>query len=68
MMIEIRNIVGEMPFDRDGFHATGREVLQELPNGKHAWFAEFEDDSTVDMPITESPDDEAERWGYYDEA
>lgn len=54
-MYLIREIKGDMPFDRDGKHATGREVADWVypTNGGDpvlCWFAEYEDDSTVDCP------------------
>lgn len=46
---------GGMPFDRfdneKGFvHATGREYWDPFPG---CWRAEYEDDSTVDLPVSE---------------
>ena len=55
-MIRIRLIDGSMPFDRWDetkwafVHATGREVYDEE---RDAWFVEYEDDNTVDLPETE---------------
>lgn len=60
-MARIREIDVEtygMPFDRDGCHATGREVARWVhpTNGGNpvlCWFAEFEGDDTVGLPTTE---------------
>lgn len=57
-MERIRYIDGDMPFDRDGQHATGREVAEWVypTNGGEpvlCWFAEYEGDDTADLPCTE---------------
>lgn len=49
---ELRNI----PFDKNGRHATGREVLWETSSGS-IWVDEYEGDDTVDLPTTEPWDD-----------
>lgn len=63
-VLGIRRLIGPMPFDRDGFHATGREVL--MPSlafeGQNSWYYEYEDWDTVDMPTTESEDEYFERY------
>ena len=56
--MRIRYIDGDMPFDRDGQHATGREVAQWVypTNGGEpvlCWFAEYDGDDTVGLPCTE---------------
>lgn len=60
MFAVIRNIPSYegMPFDRDGEHATGREVAQWVhpTNGGKSvlcWFAEYEGDSTCELPTTD---------------
>ncbi len=57
--MEIRYIDGEMPFDRDGQHATGREVAEWVHPTSGGdpvlcWFPEYEGDDTVNLPCTES--------------
>lgn len=60
--MKIRNIVGEMPFDRMGVHATGREVYRKAADGIHwSWFPEYENDFTVDMEVTETAEEYEER-------
>lgn len=52
-MIRIRygNRIG---FDKDGVHATGREVYREILPGFWGWVDEYENDyDTVDLPVTE---------------
>ena len=51
--IRIRMINGPMPFDKDGKHATGREVWTQAAAGNWVWAPEFEGDDTEDMPETE---------------
>ena len=51
--IRIRCIVGPMPFDQNGRHATGREVWARAAAGNWCWVPEFEGDETEDMPDTE---------------
>lgn len=56
--MRIRYIDGDMPFDRDGQHATGREVAQWVypTNGGKpvlCWLAEYDGDDTVGFPCTE---------------
>ena len=50
----MKNIVirdmSEIPFDHDGLHATGREVLHNLPDGTPVWRPEYEEDATCNMP------------------
>jgi len=58
----IRYIIGDMPFDRDGVHATGREVLRESPAGTLVWYPEYEDDDTWDDPVTESDEEYDKRY------
>lgn len=53
----IRNIVGDMPFDRDGKHATGRKIWGQAAAGNWVWLPEFEGDDTVNLPTTESAED-----------
>lgn len=49
----IRRINGPMPFDKDGRHATGREVWAQAAAGNWVWAPEFEGDDTEDMEVTE---------------
>lgn len=51
--IRIRCIVGPMPFDQDGRHATGREVWAQAAAGNWCRVPEFEGDDTEDMEVTE---------------
>lgn len=57
--IRIRFIEDDyMPFDRDGEHATGREVARLVypTNGGEpslCWFTEYEGDDTCSLPTTE---------------
>lgn len=53
-------------FDRNGVHATSREVYREILPGFWGWVDEYEDDyDTVDLPVTE-PDStpEEDDWLY----
>lgn len=64
----IRRLIGPMPFDRDGFHATGREVL--MPSlafeGQNSWYYEYEDWDTVELDTTETDEEyEARCEEYY---
>lgn len=63
----VRYIVGNMPFDANGVHATGREVL--MPSlafkGQNAWYAEYEDWDTVDLDVTETDEEYEARAAYY---
>ena len=43
----------EMPFDKEGRHATGREVYNESLDGHFHWDPEYEGDETEDMDVTE---------------
>jgi len=52
----------EMPFDSEGRHATGREILTYAPAGNLAWENEYEDWATVDMPNTETEDEYFQRY------
>lgn len=57
-MKRIRYIDGDMPFDRDGQHATGREVAEWVNPTSGGdpvlcWFPEYEGDDTVNLPCTE---------------
>ena len=52
-MTRIRRIDGDMPFDSNGRHATGREVWQQAAAGNWCWMPEFEGDDTEDLPETE---------------
>ena len=56
----IRNIPSyeRMPFDKDGKHATGREVAEWVyptdgGNPVLCWFAEYEGDCTCELPTTD---------------
>ena len=40
-------------FDRNRIHATGREVYREFLPGFWGWVDEYEDDDTVDLPVTD---------------
>ena len=41
-------------FDRNGVHATGREVYREILPDFWVWVDEYEDDDdTIDLPVTE---------------
>jgi hypothetical protein len=58
IMKRIRYIDGEIPFDRDGQHATGREVAEWVNPTSGGdpvlcWFPEYEGDDTVNLPCTE---------------
>ena len=57
MKTRIRRNLGDMPFDRDGYHATGREVLTRVGDGSFVWLPEYEDGETVDLPETDPPYD-----------
>ena len=52
-MTKIRLIVGDMPFDRDGRQATGREVWAKAAAGNWCWLPEYEGDDTEGLSITE---------------
>lgn len=53
----------EMPFDSEGRHATGREILTYAPAGNLAWEAEYEDwEDTINLPNTESEDEYFQRY------
>lgn len=62
-LVRIRYMNGPMPFDRadnSGFglvHATGREYWDDFPG---CWRAEYENDWTVDYPVTDPPEEEYE--------
>ena len=60
--IRIRCIVGEMPFDQNGRHATGREVWDQAAAGNWCWLPEFEGDDTEDLPVTETAHEHLERY------
>lgn len=60
-VLAIRNCL-EMPFDCEGRHATGREILTYAPAGNLAWENEYEDWDTVDMPTTETEEQYFERY------
>lgn len=50
----IRYNWNEIPFDRNGVHATGREVYTyNRPGNYWYWSSEYEDDPTVDLPETD---------------
>lgn len=55
----IRRIVGDMPFDRDGIHATGREILQysHVYGEEKQWYTEYEDWDTTELDTTESEEE-----------
>lgn len=58
-MITIRLELKEMPFDKNGFHATGYRVYSDV----YGWYTEYENDDEADAPdcICESEwDDEEE--------
>lgn len=57
-MITIRLELKKMPFDKDGFHATGYRVFSDI-NG---WYTEYENDDELDSDhcIYESEWDEEE--------
>ena len=57
MKTRIRTSYASMPFDHDGVHATGREVLTRVGDGSFTWLPEYEDDDTVDLPETDPPYD-----------
>lgn len=50
----IRENWGPMPFDRDGRHATGREILVFWkPINQFIWRPEYEGDYTCLLPTTD---------------
>lgn len=52
--IRIRNFWGEIPFDQDGQHATGREVLVFWkPTNQFIWKPEFDGSATCELPTTD---------------
>ena len=64
--MEIRRIVGAMPFDSNGRHATGREYLDWNAAGtRMVWHDEYEGDATEDLPETESEADYSRRYYEY---
>lgn len=54
-------------FDRNGVHATGREVYREILPDFWGWVDEYENDDTVDLPVTD-PDapEEDDLYDLYD--
>lgn len=52
-MIDIRRIIGPMPYDYGGKHATGREVWRQAASGTWCWMPEYEGDETEELPETE---------------
>ena len=46
-----------IPCDRNGVHATGREVWTQAAAGNWTWVNEYEDDDTVNLPDTDDPVD-----------
>lgn len=53
-----------MGFDRNGIHATGREVYREILPDFWGWVDEYEDDDTIDLPVTD-PDATEEDYSLY---
>ena len=51
--MRIRVSFADMPFDRRGVYATGREVYRQSLGGVWSWQSEYEDDDTVDLPETD---------------
>ena len=66
--MEIRDIIGDMPFDREGRHATGRErtVWNDYAQG-YVWEPEYEGDDTIDLPNTETEEKYQARYMEYEE-
>lgn len=67
----IRYIIGPLPANRNGVRPTGRECLTMQERCKHPfkWIAEYEDDKTAGMPVTETNEvynrrlrETAEKW------
>lgn len=53
----------EMPFDSEGRHATGREILTYSSANTLAWVNEYEDwEDTINLPNTETEDEYFERY------
>ena len=61
-MTKIRYIIGGMPYDSNGRHATGREVWSQAAAGNWCWMPEYEGDDTVDLPETETQREYDARW------
>ena len=53
-----------MGFDRNGIHATGREVYREIFPDFWGWVDEYENDDTIDLPVTD-PDATEEDYSLY---
>lgn len=52
-----------MGFDKDGVHATGREVYREILPDFWGWVDEYENDNdTIDLPVTDPDAPEEDDW------
>ena len=59
--MKIRRIIGDMPYDAFGKHATGREVYAQSAGGNYVWLPEFEGDDTENLPTTETDEEYRDR-------